>query len=186
MTDKYAVKMSLLSLKGDRQLALEYESLYHSPKIFLLATSLRYEKMKLQSFINIELISLLRLALPSPLPCPSSLPLSFLPSYKYMSGKLLGSGDTSLNTTEKFPTLVSWCLNSSVHACEHVCVCCVCVQEESNTKAVKYMCVYVYIIVQSFCHSDADPVTSCVCEVASVMADSLRPYGLQPTSLLCP
>lgn len=126
MTDKYAVKMSLLSLKGDKQLPLEYESPYHSPKIFLLATSLRYERMKLQSFINIELISLLRLALPSPPPCPSSLPLSFLPSYKYMSGKLLGSGDTSLNTTEKFPTLVLWCLNSSVHTCEHVCVCCVC------------------------------------------------------------
>ena len=56
MTDKYAVKMSLLSLKGDKQLPLEYESPCHSPKIFLLATSLSYESMKLQSFINIELI----------------------------------------------------------------------------------------------------------------------------------
>ena len=55
MTDKYAVKMSLLSLKGDKQLPLEYESPCHSPKIFLLATSLSYESMKLQSFINIEL-----------------------------------------------------------------------------------------------------------------------------------
>ena len=88
MTDKYAVKMSLLSLKGDKQLPLEYESPCHSPKIFLLATSLSYESMKLQSFINIELISLLRLALPSPPPCPSSLPLSFLLSYKYMSSRL--------------------------------------------------------------------------------------------------
>ena len=40
------------------------------------------------SVINIELISLLRLALPSPPPSPSSLPLSFLLSYKYMSSRL--------------------------------------------------------------------------------------------------
>lgn len=133
--------MSLLSLKGDRQLPLEYESPYHSPKIFLLAATLRYKRMKLQSFINIELTSLLRLALPSPPLSPSSLPLSFLPSYKYMSGKLLGSGDTSLNTTEKFSTLVLWCLNSSVHACKHVCVC---PQEESDTKADINICVFMY------------------------------------------
>ena len=26
----------------------------------------------------------------------------------------------------------------------------------------------------------------CVCKVAPVLSDSLRPYGLQPTRLLCP
>ena len=41
-------------------------------------------------------------------------------------------------------------------------------------------------ILHTYIRSLVQAVMACHCQVASVMSDSVRPHGLQPTRLLCP